>query len=368
MSSLPPERPTISLRMFLSDLAMQYHSLAIAALNGDYHTSHTPFFTANGTIVGSTRLRALMHKLNTEFSDYMREKGEKFKLGHSRVTDPPIRSPESIFSLKKKNKAPKAKHAGWESYAVPAPSSSVCDHFASVQNYRDGSFPIAPVADEDSAPDPADVDQEDIVDTSATLSDTSQRLVTEVEMKAWVRKLYLMTRGRELPGNYNHVLLTELFHQQSVLWQRIATEHVEHVQDTIGTFVNKAIAHLRVEEQVFAGIKEGIDCALQESRTRAEEELMRLCADEQQQPITYNHYYTDNVQQSRLDSAQKTIEQAMEKVNVDPDDLEGTAVGNTSAETLVAAIRQNIVVNMDEQACSQALEGLRAYYKASPFL
>ncbi|TKA74100.1 hypothetical protein B0A55_11064 [Friedmanniomyces simplex] len=336
MFSLPPERPTIShLRMFLSDLAMQYHSLATAALNGDYHTSHTPFFTANGTIVGSTRLRALIHKLNTEFSDYMREKGEKLKLGHSRVADPPIRSPESIFSLKKKKKAPKAKHAGWDGSGT------------SVKRLR--SFRVYP----------ADVGQDDVVDTFATLSDTNQRLVTEIEMKAWVRKLYLMTRGRELPGNYNHVLLTELFHQQSVLWQRIATEHVEHVHETIGTFVNKAIAHLRVEEQVFAGIKEGIDCALQEGRTRAEEELMRLCADEQQQPIAYNHYYTDNVQKSRLDSTQKTIERAMEKVNVDPDDLEGTAVGNMSAETLVAAIRQNIVVNMDEQAynvCKQVIE------------
>ncbi|TKA82208.1 hypothetical protein B0A55_07509, partial [Friedmanniomyces simplex] len=295
-------------------------------------------------------LRALIHKLNTEFSDYMREKGEKLKLGHSRVTDPPIRSPESIFSLKKKKKASKAKHTGWDGYAVPAPPSNAYDHFASVENYREGPFPVTSVADEKSAPDPADVGQDDVVDTFATLSDTNQRLVTEVEIKAWVRKLYLMTRGRELPGNYNHVLLTELFHQQSVLWQRIATEHVEHVQDTIGTFVNKAMAHLRVEEQVLAGIKEGIDCALQEGRTRAEEELMRLCADEQQQPITYNHYYTDNVQKSRLDSTQKTIERAMEKVNVDPDDLEGTAVGNMSAETLVAAIRQNIVVNMDEQA------------------
>ncbi|TKA61218.1 hypothetical protein B0A55_10932, partial [Friedmanniomyces simplex] len=48
MFSLPPERPTIShLRMFLSDLAMQYHNIATAALNGDYHTSHTPFFTAS---------------------------------------------------------------------------------------------------------------------------------------------------------------------------------------------------------------------------------------------------------------------------------------------------------------------------------
>ncbi|KAK1092611.1 hypothetical protein LTR48_004007 [Friedmanniomyces endolithicus] len=57
-----------------------------------------------------------------------------------------------------------------------------------------------------------------------------------------------------------------------------------------------------------------------------------LAESEQQQPITYNHYYTDNVQKSRLDSTQKTIERAMEKVNVDPDDLEGTAVGNMSLE------------------------------------
>ncbi|KAK0823371.1 hypothetical protein LTR57_025622, partial [Friedmanniomyces endolithicus] len=235
MFLLPPERPTIShLRMFLSDLAMQYHSLATAALNGDYHTSHTPFFTANGTIVGSTRLRALIHKFNTEFSDYMREKGEKLKLVHSRFADPLIRSPESIFSLKKKKKASQAKHAGWNGYAIPALPSNVYDHFASVENCREGVFPVPPIADEESAPDPADVGQDDVVDTFATLSDTNQRLVTEVEMKAWVRK-------------------------QSVLWQRIATEHVEHVQDTIGTFMNKAIAHLRVEEQVFAGIKEGID-------------------------------------------------------------------------------------------------------------
>ncbi|TKA31834.1 hypothetical protein B0A54_16574 [Friedmanniomyces endolithicus] len=100
--SPPPKRPTIShLRMFLSDLAMQYHNLATAALSGDYHTSHTPFFTASGTIVGSTRLRARTNKFNAEFSHYMRGKGEKLKLGRLRFTDPPLKKPESIFSLKK---------------------------------------------------------------------------------------------------------------------------------------------------------------------------------------------------------------------------------------------------------------------------
>ncbi|KAK5691794.1 hypothetical protein LTR17_025546 [Elasticomyces elasticus] len=75
--SLPPERPTVGhLRMFLSDLAMKYHSLATAALNGDYHTGHAPFFTINGTIHESNRLRALIHSLNTKFSDNMRDRGE----------------------------------------------------------------------------------------------------------------------------------------------------------------------------------------------------------------------------------------------------------------------------------------------------
>ena len=58
---LPPERTTIGhLRVFLSDLAMQYYSLATATLNGHYHTSHAQFFTINGTMDESYRLRALI--------------------------------------------------------------------------------------------------------------------------------------------------------------------------------------------------------------------------------------------------------------------------------------------------------------------
>lgn len=42
---LPTERPTTGhLRMYLSDLAMQFHNLSMAALNGDYHTGNSDFF------------------------------------------------------------------------------------------------------------------------------------------------------------------------------------------------------------------------------------------------------------------------------------------------------------------------------------
>lgn len=42
---LPTERPTTGhLRMYLSELAMQFHNLSMAALNGDYHTGNSDFF------------------------------------------------------------------------------------------------------------------------------------------------------------------------------------------------------------------------------------------------------------------------------------------------------------------------------------
>ncbi|KAI6601853.1 hypothetical protein MCOR12_004140 [Pyricularia oryzae] len=60
-------------------------------------------------------------------------------------------------------------------------------------------------------------------------NDEKELFVTQKEMKNWVKKVYLRTRGRELPGNYNHVLLAELFLEQSSRWLPIATAHVENI-------------------------------------------------------------------------------------------------------------------------------------------
>lgn len=77
---LPKARPTIAdVRMFLSDVAMQYHSLATAALNGEYHTTHVDFFIAGDEAVPTTRLRARIHESNSTFADKMRDKGQMLK-------------------------------------------------------------------------------------------------------------------------------------------------------------------------------------------------------------------------------------------------------------------------------------------------
>lgn len=63
--------------------------------------------------------------------------------------------------------------------------------------------------------------------------------------------------------------------------------------------MESGLRHIIHDERIFSDLLEIILASLQTSQKNAEEELNRLWQDEKQQPITYNHYYTDNVQKSR---------------------------------------------------------------------
>ena len=49
-------------------------------LHGNYHETDPTFFHTSGVDNHSTRLRALTHRLNSDFSSYMRDNGQKRKI------------------------------------------------------------------------------------------------------------------------------------------------------------------------------------------------------------------------------------------------------------------------------------------------
>lgn len=172
----------------------------------------------------------------------------------------------------------------------------------------------------------------------------------------------MRTRGRELPGNY--VLLSELFHEQSSRWQSIAEDHVEKVNEVVSAFVNTVLLRLIREENVRREVSVLTSSGLDERARLASQELVKIIADEKLQPITYNHYYTDNIQKARQDSLRKSIQQVMRGV-ID-DDFNGKLhVSNTvpDMDKLLASLQRKVIVNMDDQACAEALAGLNGYYK-----
>ena len=182
-----------------------------------------------------------------------------------------------------------------------------------------------------------------------------------------MNQIYINSRGRELPGNYNHVLMSELFHVQSSRWYTIANDHMTTLYGEIEAFVKAVLNHITRDGQILAELLEITKLSLQKSKHAGDEELLRLCQDEKQQPITYNHYYTDNVQNARQESTRNLIKKAMNEASVD--DWNGKLhISNNAvdAEKLLASVQKRIIVDMDVQACTEALAGLSAYYKASP--
>ncbi|KAB8239932.1 P-loop containing nucleoside triphosphate hydrolase protein [Aspergillus flavus] len=136
-------------------------------------------------------------------------------------------------------------------------------------------------------------------DQEGTDSDTGQLFVTEEQMSAWIKKIYDRTRGRELPGNYNHALLGELFHEQSSRWADIAREHVTTIADLVSRFTRAASEFVIKDPSARDNLLRIIVAKLDENAECAFHELCKLLDDEAGCPITYNHYYTDNVQKAR---------------------------------------------------------------------
>lgn len=106
-----------------------------------------------------------------------------------------------------------------------------------------------------------------------------------------------------------------------------------------------------------------IDATLKENKKTAENELSNICADKDGHPITYDHSYIDKVQKSRDDDMNSRLEKAIEETKIEKwsNKLEAKKT-RIDLANLLQALKTRVVVNMDEQACSEARAGLTAYY------
>lgn len=123
-------------------------------------------------------------------------------------------------------------------------------------------------------------------------------------------QVYKSTRGLELSGSYNHTVLSSLFHEQASRWPEIARTHVEVVHSRITAFLNRTLAHVVKEEALRFRLQRIISNSSERLLHDALDELVKICNDEEMQPLTYNHYFTDNVQNARQDSMKSAIEKA----------------------------------------------------------
>ncbi|EEP82059.1 conserved hypothetical protein [Uncinocarpus reesii 1704] len=315
LHDLGEERLTIGdQRLFLSKLSMDFQGIMQAALEGSYHTHLSGFFSYGAESATPRRLRARFHELNGLFADYMRDKSQKRNIGS----------------------------------------------------------PRDPTEDEESGDQGEEVEQ--VVEEDDSLSIGHPGLdnglppcqsVSRGAFDGWVKQVYKRTRGQELPGNYSNILLTELFHEQSSRWPQIAKRHVITVHKETSSCVQLALNHVIKDDHVRHGMLKIVNRRLQQTLDDALAELQKLCSDEKLQPITYNHYYTDNIQKSRQNATKAVIQKALHGAS---HDVHGVLhISNTESDKLrlLSSLQRHVVVDMDQQACEEAKSGLKSYYKVA---
>ncbi|TLD36907.1 dynamin family protein-like protein [Venturia nashicola] len=134
------------------------------------------------------------------------------------------------------------------------------------------------------------------------------------EALGWVQKALIQNRGRELSGNFNPLVVGELFWEQSNKWKDLAEHHVTWVAKTCTTFLKDLFSAEFPSDILLRVWNSHIQDVLKLREEQAMAELDRIMEDVQAYPINYNHYYTDVVKKGR--------EKRMEASNEDKPDVE----------------------------------------------
>lgn len=118
----------------------------------------------------------------------------------------------------------------------------------------------------------------------------------------WIRQLYRESRGAELPGTVNPVVVQNLFRQQAKQWRAISQSHLRQVDQLISDFNQKVLENVFLEDDVRQQMHNWNQRPSSSARDAAKAQLEKLLADELCGILqTTNHYYADSLAAARQD-------------------------------------------------------------------
>ncbi|KAJ8067088.1 hypothetical protein OCU04_004467 [Sclerotinia nivalis] len=186
--------------------------------------------------------------------------------------------------------------------------------------------------------------------------------LTKKEGLDWVRQALTRTRGKELVGNYNPLLISELFWEQSTKWERLAAEHIERVSDVCTRFLKDLLLEMTPKDVESRLWSSRIEDQLRDRNSAAARELGYLMEDHVNHPINYNHYYTDTVKNRQQERENADLEKCCQDAAEGVETSEGVQVS-----LVVQRIKENLMKStekdMEVVTSEAALDCVLAIYK-----
>ncbi|KAI1468997.1 dynamin family protein [Daldinia caldariorum] len=114
-------------------------------------------------------------------------------------------------------------------------------------------------------------------------------LITKDKFLTHIQTVMERTRGRELPGIFSPMVVSDLFHQQSSLWEKIAQDHVAKSWGAVKSFIQEVVIYVadaKIGKSLLDKVCESaLDGLLAQAKIKTSE---LLNSHRQIHPITYN--------------------------------------------------------------------------------
>lgn len=180
-----------------------------------------------------------------------------------------------------------------------------------------------------------------------------------------VQELMRRTRGRELPGRFNSLIVTDLFLEQSKPWKSIVVKHVDRCWGAAKqclTLVTGSIAEGSIGVRLLRRVVfPALDNVKGEIALKASEIINSqvLC-----HPVTYNEQYLQAVHRINDQRRREFYSKAVEEI---------FGIGNstqiyitrTNLDALVERLSQRRELDDERVAASEAVDCMEAYYSVS---
>ncbi|KAB8213175.1 P-loop containing nucleoside triphosphate hydrolase protein [Aspergillus novoparasiticus] len=310
-------------RMYLTQLGLNFYEICKAAVNGHYEG---PYFISEGKeshiqrLALTRRLRAAIQLMNQEFAEEVRVNGHKYHI------------------------------------------HGINENSANTKQM-----------------DPEPLNEESAEDDDETISTTvaanqKRRPFSNIKRPkklarrkaiTWVNDVVIRARGRELLGNFNPLVIAELFWEQSSKWHLFAKAHIDEVSGTCQRFLESVLkdkAPLDIFHRLWPTILEKI-----KTRHRnALEELAKVLKDTRSYVINYNHYYTDTIKKRQSERRRNHMSECIEEAT-EYKKLPGCKSDHTFPDIDIShalgLFSDRIDPNMDNHSSEEVLDCLFAIYK-----
>jgi hypothetical protein len=212
--------------------------------------------------------------------------------------------------------------------------------------------------------------QREIVDhipSNGTLTDPLQpQITTRDKFLDDVTEILKRSRGRELPGMFSPHIVSDLFREQSQPWEKLSRLHLKAVREAARAFLELTTLYLTDEVTAEALLREVIDPLMEERSRDMTAKLAEIMAPYQKgHPITYNHYFTETIQNLREKRLEAEVARRLNKLfgQHDVTTLEELPSKKIKTASLISALASRNEADMDRYASSEVLDCMQAYYK-----